>query len=161
MKPFNFKSRVCRVEGAMNPHGVPALDYVSKPLREAGIKRLIVRINEYEMKRWLQGSVEFRSHLVVGFSLLKEAGGALDDPISVTIEPDSEPNAIDVCDEFLIALEQDPDAMTRWEELTPGKQRSIAHHVSSAKREETSARFSYEIQNANFARGLNRFFRDW
>ncbi len=65
--------------------------------------------------------------------------------LTVTIEPDPEPNAIDVCDEFLIALEQDPDAMERWEELTPGKQRSLAHHVSSAKREETRIKRALDL----------------
>ena len=145
MKPFNFKSKICRVESAMDPHGVPVPDYVSKPLREAGIKRLIIWINGYELKHGLQGSVEFGSHLVVRLSLLKEAGVALDDEISVTIEADPEPNAIDVYDEFLIALEQDPDAMTRWAELTPGKQRSIAHHVSSAKPEETRIKRAIDL----------------
>ena len=129
----------------MNPHGIPVPDEVSTPLREAGIKRLLVQINGYEMRRALQGSAEFGSHLVVGLSLLKQAGVALNDQVSVVIEPDPEPNAVDVCDEFLIALEQDPQAKARWEEFTPGKQRSIAHHISSAKREETRIKRALDI----------------
>lgn len=58
----------------MNPHGIPVQDSISAPLREAGIRRLIVRVNGYEMRRALQGSQEFGSHLVVGLGLLKKAG---------------------------------------------------------------------------------------
>ncbi len=137
MKAFEFVSQVVRVDGAMEPHGVPVPDEVSESLREAGIGRLLVRINGYEMRRGLQGSRAFGSHLVVGLSLLKEAGVKLGDQVSVVIEPDPDPDSIDICDELLIALEQDPDAKKRWDELSPGKRRGIAYHVSSAKREDT------------------------
>lgn len=50
----------------MDPHGIPVLDSVSGQLREAAVSRLIVKINGYEMRRALQGSREFGSHLVVG-----------------------------------------------------------------------------------------------
>ncbi len=129
----------------MNPHGIPVPDEVAVALRKAGVKRLLVAINGYELRRGLQGSRAFGSHLVVGLSLLKEAGAALGDTVSVVVEPDPEPDAVDVCDEFLIVLEQDPEAKERWETLTAGKQRGIALHVNSGKREETRIKRALDI----------------
>ncbi len=144
-EPYTFKSEVVRVEGAMNPHGVPVPDSVAESLRKAGTRRLIVRINGYTMKRGLQGSREYGSHLVVGLDLLKKAGAGLGSVVAVEIEVDPAPDEVDVCDELLIALEQDEAARERWETLTPGKQRGLAYHVSSAKREETRVKRALDI----------------
>lgn len=145
MKCFKFSSIVCRVGGAMNPHGIPVPQEVAVPLRKAGISRLIVTINGYKLRRGLQGSSEFGSHLVVGLELLKEAGVGLGGKVFVELKPDPNPNQIDVCDELIIALEQDDEAKERWESMTPGKQRGIAYHVSRAKREETRIKRALDI----------------
>ncbi len=143
--PQAFESVICRVEGAMQPHGIPIPDEVSEKFWKAGIKRLLVSINGYELRRGLQGSRELGSHLVVGKNLLKQAGVALDDKVSVILSVDPDPNYVEVCEEFLIALEQDAEAKERWEGLTPGMQRSLAHYVNGAKREETRVRRALEM----------------
>ncbi len=145
MKRLEFDSIVCRVEGAMNPHGIPVPNEISGIYRDAGIRRLLVRIKGHEMRRGLQGSHEFGSHLVVGLELLKEIGVGLGDEVTVEVEPDPTPDRVDVCDELLIALEQDEEAKRRWETMSSGKQRSIAHHVTSAKRDETRIKRALDI----------------
>ncbi|MBK1877526.1 YdeI/OmpD-associated family protein [Pelagicoccus mobilis] len=145
MQVYKFKSRVVRVDGAMNPHGIPIPDEVSEALWESATRRLLVRVNGYELRRGLQGSREFGSHIVVGLSLLREAGASLGDAVKVEVEADPNANGIDVCDELLIALEQDKAARDRWESLTLGKQRGLAYHVGSAKREETRIKRALDI----------------
>jgi len=129
----------------MNPHGIPVPDNVSATLRDSGVSRLIVTINGYSLRRALQGSKEFGSHIVVGLDLLRQAGAGLGDEVDVQIQQDPHPEHIDLCDELLIALEQDPEAMKKWESMTLGKKRSIAFHVSSAKREETRIKRALDI----------------
>jgi len=129
----------------MNPHGIPVPDDVSEPLRKAGVKRLLVTINGYEIKRGLQGSREFGGHIVVGKQLLDEAGVSVEDKVHIELEADPNPEQIDVPDELLIALEQDEEANSRWESMTLGKRRGLAYHVSSAKREETRIKRALDI----------------
>jgi uncharacterized protein YdeI (YjbR/CyaY-like superfamily) len=76
---------------------------------------------------------------------LREMGVAEGDSVAVEIEPDPEPDRVDVCDELLIALEQDFEAKERWDSFTPGKQRSIELYVSGAKREETRIKRAVDI----------------
>ncbi len=147
MHEYKFESYVCRVDGAMNPHGIPIPTEISDPLWEAGLKRLIVKINGYELRRGLQGSKETGSHIVVGMDLLKEAGVGTKGQVRVEIVPDPNPEEIEVPDELLLALEQDDSANNRWMSLALGKKRSIAYHVSSAKKEETRIRRALDIAN--------------
>ncbi|MEM9160053.1 MAG: YdeI/OmpD-associated family protein [Verrucomicrobiota bacterium] len=145
MQSFEFESQVVRVEGSISPHAVPVPDEVAEVFWDSGTRRLLVRINGYEMRRGLQGSREFGSHLVVGLSLLKEVGVGLGDVVRVEMEADPNPDEVDVCDELLIALEQDEVARERWGELTPGKKRGLAYHVGSAKREETRIKRALDV----------------
>ncbi len=85
MLQYQFESYVRRVDGAMNPHGIPIPCEISDPLWEAGLKRLIVKINGYELRRGLQGSKEKGSHIVVGRDLLTEAGVGTEDKVRVEI----------------------------------------------------------------------------
>jgi len=147
MLNYKFQSTVCRVEGAMNPHGIPVPYEVSEPLRKAGVRRLLVKVNGYELKRGLQGSKEFGSHLVVGLGLLQEAGVGPEETIQVEIVPDPNPEQIDVPDELLIALEQDEEANSRWKSMTLGKRRGLAYHVSTAKQENTRIKRVLDIAN--------------
>lgn len=142
---YKFESRVVRVGGTMNPHGIPFPDSVAEELFQNSTKRLIVRINGYEMRRGLQGGAESGSHIVVGLSLLKEVGLELGDSVGVEVSQDPDPGAIDLCDELLIALDQDDAAKERWSQLSLGRQRSLAYHVGSAKREETRIRRALDI----------------
>ncbi|MEO0973902.1 MAG: YdeI/OmpD-associated family protein, partial [Pseudomonadota bacterium] len=48
-------------------------------------------------------------------------------------------------EEPFAVLAEDEEAATRFETFTPGKQRSLAHHVTSAKRTETRERRAYEL----------------
>lgn len=145
MLTISFDSTVYRLDGAMQPHGIPVPDEVAERLRAEGVRRLVVRINGYELKRGLQGGSENGSYLVVGLDLLKAAGVTLGDAVSVEVAPDPEPERIELCDELLIVLEQDEGARVRWDSLTLGKQRGLAYHVGSAKREETRIKRALDI----------------
>ncbi|MCH6256262.1 YdeI/OmpD-associated family protein [Puniceicoccaceae bacterium K14] len=155
MGSFKSTANICRVEGAMQPHGIPIPNEIATSLREAKTQRLIVQINGYEIRRGLQGSKTNGSHIVIGLSLLKKIGQSLDHSVSVIIKPDPEPNQIDLCDELLIALEQDNEANERWKSLTLGKQRGLAYHVSSAKREETRIKRALDIAQKLRTRSLH------
>lgn len=132
---MEFVSRVYRVDGGVQPHALPVPDNFAETLWADGVKRLLVSVNGYELRRALQGSRELGSHIVIGLQFLKEMGVKEGDEVAVRLRPDSNPDQIDICDELMIVLEQDPDAKSRWDGLTKGKQRSLAYHVGGAKQE--------------------------
>ncbi len=107
------------------------------------------------MKRALQGGEANGSYLVVGLSLLKEAGVKLGDTVAVEVMPDPEPQEIDLCDEILIVLEQDEAAKARWDTLALGKRRGLAYHVATAKREETRIKRALDIARKLKTRSLH------
>lgn len=145
MSEFEFTSSVCRVDGGVQPHALPIPHEVSEVLWAEGFKRLLVKFNDRELRRGLQGSRDIGSHIVVGLALLKEMGVREGDEILVSVKPDPDPDRIDVCDELLIAFEQDLPAKERWDTLALGKQRGLAYHVGSAKQEGTRIKRALDV----------------
>lgn len=83
--------------------------------------------------------------LVLGLQLLKDVGAVSGDSISVRIEPDPDPEYVEMCEEFVEVLEQDTAAATRFYSMTRGMQRSLALYVNTAKRSETRIKRSLEL----------------
>ncbi len=129
----------------MQPHALPVPGDFAEKLWDDGVKRLIVSVNGYKLRRALQGSRELGSHIVVGLQLLKKMGVEEGDEVTVSLQPDSNPDQIDICDELMIVLEQDSDAKSRWDGLTKGKQRSLAYHVGEAKQEGTRIKRALDV----------------
>ena len=97
----------------MNPHGIPVPDEVAQFLLDGDTRRVVLEIKGREVRRGLQGSLEFGCYFVVGLGLLKELGVKDGECLSLQVWADPNPDRVDVCDELLIALEQEPDAMKR------------------------------------------------
>ena len=144
MKPVSFSSRIERLEDGSNYHVIPVWEDVAAPLIDAGHRRVIVKIGGSEARRGIVGP-EMGRYLIFGRPLLEEFGLRLGDAVEATIRPDPKPDAIDLTPEFEIVLEQDDEARERWESFTIGKQRSLAHYLTSAKRPETRLKRAVEV----------------
>ncbi len=84
-------------------------------------------------------------YLMLGLPLLRAAKAKLDDTVRITIQPDPEPDDIDMPEELVVALAQDAVAEKKFTALTPGIQRSLAYYVRSAKTEDTRIKRSLEM----------------
>ena len=82
---------------------------------------------------------------MVNLSYLRDIGVIPGDIVEVSIWSDPNPDAVDLCEEFRIALDQDKEASDRFYSLSVGKRRSIAYYPNSAKRVETRIKRSIEI----------------
>lgn len=59
----------------------------------------------------------------------------------------ADPDEVDIPPALARALASSSEFRQRWERLTPGRQRGLAHRVASAKTEETCERRVFEIKD--------------
>ncbi len=117
--------------------------YVEIPAKAAGelkaakIKRLIVTLNGHAYRRAVQGRKDGTRHVFVSLPMLREMGAKVGDKVRVVIKPDPNPDQVDLCEEFVAVLDTDDEAASKWNALTAGKQRSIAHHINDGKSVDT------------------------
>ncbi len=134
---YHFDAPVLRTEQGTIRHYLPIPDEIGSALRDAGVRRVIAVLNGREFRRALIGRGDGSRCVVLGHEVLQSIGASDGEMVSVGIYADPDPDRVDIPEEFAAVLEQDPEAMERFSSMTPGMQRSLALHVSSAKREQT------------------------
>lgn len=88
--------------------------------------------------------VKGRRYLMLGKPLLKTTGLSVDcfATVRFRVEPQDE---VEVPPALVTAIREEATASTRWDALTPGKQRALAHRVLSAKTPATTERRIGEV----------------
>lgn len=142
---FQLPAPVLREQGGMRFHYVPLPNAVGDALREAGARRVVGRISGVPFNRAVQGSAADGYRLVFGLSVLRDAGLALGDTAELAFDPDPKPDAVALPEELEAALETDAAAAARFYAMTPGRRRSLAHHVETAKRAATRERRALDL----------------
>ena len=99
---------------------------------------------EVSFRRAVHGRKNGAPRLLFGQRVLADAGLRSGDTALLDIEP-ADPDAVDVPDELAAALAQDSAAAERFATFTPGKRRTLAAHVASAKRPDTRVRRALDL----------------
>ncbi len=142
---FEYMAPVLRLETGLKQHYVPIPLEISDVLVAAGTRRVMATLNGYTLSRGIQGRKDGEKYLMLGRPILREMGANYGDMVTVALEPDPEPDRIELCDEFQAALDQDPEAAARYFSFSPGQQRGLAYFVNGAKREQTRVSRALEI----------------
>ncbi len=142
---FEFAAPVLRQSRGLRFHYLPLPDEVADALEREGVRRVIVDLNGFRVRRAVMNSVDAGRHLVTGRSVLRDAGARLGDMVHVALWADPDPEAVELPEELEAALAQDPGAAARFETFTPGQRRSLALYVTQAKRTETRVKRSIEL----------------
>ena len=142
---FHFAAPVLRLESGMKMHYLPIPEEMATVLQERKVRRVIGTLNGIPVNRGVMGSKEGDCYLILGRSLLRDIGVILGDTVEAELEEDPNPNQVDIGEEFEAVLEEDEAAADRFYTMTPGKQRSLAHYVTSAKRVETRIKRALEL----------------
>ena len=140
-----FTSEVVRLEDGMKHHVVIVPEKIAEEFATENITRILLTIDAHRWRRAIQNKRDGRRYVVLGKEMLRQAGVSRGDHMHVTIEQDTDPDHIEMAAEFTAVLEQDPEALARWETFTVGKKRSLALYVSGAKRSETRIKRSLEL----------------
>lgn len=141
----DFITNLVRLDDGMGYHAFEVPSDVADEYARAGIRRVIVRLNGIDFRRAIQRKRDGRRLIMLGQSFLKDADVFREDIIAVRMRPDPEPDAVDLGEEFAEVLAQDDAARARWETFTIGRQRSLAHYVTSAKRSDTRLKRALEL----------------
>jgi hypothetical protein len=140
-----FKAIVERLDDGYRYHYFPVPADVAEALKASGTRRVIAELNGKPFRRALQSRAAEGDVIMVGQAVLRELGLRMGHSVEVLLRPDEDPDRIDLGEEFEAVLEQDEEAAARFYGFTPGKQRSLAYYVTSAKREETRIKRALEL----------------
>lgn len=142
---YHFAAPVLRLNNGMRMHYFPLPMEISDALQDAGVRRLILTLGGHTVKRAVQGRKDGERFIVLSRDLMRTLGVSYGEMLDVELRPDPEPDRVDLPKEFVEVLKQEPDAAERFYGFTPGKQRSLAHYVASAKRSGTRIKRALEL----------------
>lgn len=142
---YHFPAPILRRDDWMRMHYAPIPTDIADELEAAGVRRVIVTVNGRTLRRAIQRTGEGERHVLLGMPFLREAGVREGDVAPVELYPDPDPDYIELGEEFSEVLEMDEEAAARFFAMTPGRQRSLAYYVTSAKRQETRIKRALEL----------------
>lgn len=140
-----FPAPVLRMTEGMRMHYVPIPHDIAEALVASGTRRVIGTMNGQPINRALHGNGDGGWRLMLGRAALREVGAQYGDTVIIALQSDPTPNVIDLPQELTEALAQDEEAAERFYGMTPGRQRSLAYFVTSAKRRETRIRRAVDL----------------
>ncbi|MDZ4701456.1 MAG: YdeI/OmpD-associated family protein [Rhodothermales bacterium] len=140
-----FAAAVLRQIGGYNSHYLLIPPEIADGYRSAGVKRVIATLNGRPFNRAILGNADGERFLVVGLPILRDIKARPGDIVMIELMPDPEPDRIELGIEFTEVLELDDEAAERFYSFTPGRQRSMAYYVTSARREETRIKRSLDL----------------
>lgn len=111
----------------------------------AGTRRVVALLNGEPVRRYLFRSADGEFGIIVGKSVIRDYKLPIDAPLIVEMWADPHPDRVDLCEEMVVALKVDSEAGDRFYSMSPGKQRSLALYVCSAKRPATRERRAVDI----------------
>lgn len=141
----NFTAPLQRLSDGMLHHYLEIPPEIARGYDEAGIKRVLVELNGIEYRRAIQNKQDGRRIIVLGKDILKEGNLTLNELIDVVIQPDPEPDFVDMGEELTEVLAQDDEARKRWDSFSIGRQRSLAMYVTGAKTVDTRIKRALDL----------------
>jgi hypothetical protein len=118
---------------------------VSEFFGAKGSVRVLGTMNGAEIDRALIPDGEGGHILVVGTDLRKKTKMKEGQTVTVEIYRNPDPDAIDIPEELIAAIEMEPEAVRKFEKLTSSMKRNMAYWVNSGKLPETRAKRAVEI----------------
>lgn len=145
---FSFSTMLVEAESALGYQSVAYLPYdVSQAYIDAGIKRVLFNANGVTLKRALISDGKGARFIILGKDALRTLAVGKGATIEISLVPDPNPDAVDLPEELEAVLDQDEDFSKIFRGLTPGRQRSLAIYVSSAKGIDTRINRSITLAN--------------
>jgi hypothetical protein len=137
-----FTATVVRSDEGLRHHLLPVPGAIAA--RFPG-KRVLLTVGAHTFRRAIQRHADGEAFILLGRDTLDTAGLVKGQTIAVLLASDPEPDAVDLPVELGVVLDQDPAARARWERLTPGLRRTLAHPIATAKQEETRVRRAWKL----------------
>jgi hypothetical protein len=144
-KTYRFTTDIRRFDVDMKHHYIEVPEKIASRLVSEGSRRVEGTINGHPVRRAIQNRRNGERIIILGQGLLRDIGAGFGDPVEVALGVDSDPDYVDMGEELAEVLEQDEEAAARWNSMTPGRQRSLALYVTTARRTETRIKRALEL----------------
>lgn len=126
-------TKLRKFESPLWGHHFPIPKEIADPFIEGTNKRVICHINnEHKMPCALMSSKE-GYFILINKGLINKLGLIIDVDVSLKIEKDHSKFGHEVPESFQVLLDQDEKGKAYFDELTPGKQRSLVYLVGKVK----------------------------
>lgn len=130
----SFASCIGKLDYLMGVHYVEVPAAIVKKLGGLNKQRLFCTINQQQkFQCGMMALGEGRGYITVSKKKLKDFTLALGDSIQVTLAPDNSEFGMEMPEELVEILAQDPEAEKRFMRISPGKQRNIIYYVVGVK----------------------------
>jgi Bacteriocin-protection, YdeI or OmpD-Associated/Domain of unknown function (DUF1905) len=126
-------------------HFVQVPKYVSDFFGAKGRTRVLGIMNGVAIDRALIPNGDGGHEIIIGTDVRKKTKVKEGMKIAFEIYRNPEPDAVEIPEELLAALELEPEAQRKFEKFTPGMKRNMAYWVNSGKQTETRIKRSLEI----------------
>lgn len=126
-------TKLQKFESPLWGHHFPVPDKVANNFIEGNNRRIVCNINgQHKMQCAIMPSKE-GFFILINKELIKNLGLVIGEDVSLIIEKDNSEFGLEMPESFQIMLEQDPEGKQFFDQLTPGKQRSLIHLVGKVK----------------------------
>jgi antitoxin component of MazEF toxin-antitoxin module len=126
-------------------------DIIEKlPLNDNPRLRIEGEVNEFPINGALMPD-KGEWYLMVPKKILKQIDKNLGDEVEILFRI-ADQDEVTLSKELENYLKRNPKLKSKWEKLTPGKRRGLAHRVNQAKSEETIAKRLLELKNLLLAK---------
>jgi Bacteriocin-protection, YdeI or OmpD-Associated len=153
MSPMDFPyafTAIIRSFGDDNPlyvhHGLPLPLALTAELKARKLRRLMGTLNGKPFDLAPMGRAgEEEKYLLISRQTLRALKAKAGTSVAVVCQPDETPDEIALPEELLEVFYLEPEAAARFQAMTPGRQRSLAYYVKSAKGVDTRIKRALEL----------------
>ena len=142
---YDFSATLSRFDGKAAYHYVEVPSELALKIIGTGSRRVIVKIFDKEYRRAILNRKPDLNYIFIGKAVMNEQGILCGAILDLEIWSDPNPEDLGIPEELTETLKQDKEAAERFYAFTPGRQRSMAHYVKTAKRTETKIKRSLEL----------------
>lgn len=143
---FTFKSTLARLDSSVWGLYFDIPKEVSDAFLEKGVKRFVYNLGGQKViHRAMLPHGDGLYFLYVNKALMKEFRWPIGTELEITMKEDTSEFGMEMPEEFEEALMAFPDAAEYFNNLTPGKQRTLIYMVAKPKRVETKVKKAIQI----------------
>ncbi len=147
--PYRFTAAI-RLHGDDNPmyvqHSVPVPPELVDYMKARKLRRLSGTLDAVPFNLALQGRAgENERCLQLSRQTMRALKAKDGISITVTCTPDENPDEVALPEELMEVFYLEPEAAARFEAMTPGRRRSLAYYVGSAKGIDTRIKRALEL----------------
>lgn len=126
-------------------HFVRVPSSVTKFFGTKGRVRVLGTMNGAAIDRALIPDGDGGHEIIIGTDVRKKTKAVEGGKVVIEIYRNPKPDEIDIPEELTAAIEMEPEAVRKFEKLTPGMKRNMAYWVNSGKLPETRVKRALEI----------------